>query len=375
MFNRSRAFPFMLISVLAVHSAPCPPGCKDGSPLPLPDKMINVPPLPLFSCSAVETLAPVLKIDESSEQCQFVKNTTTFCGCPKRKDACDLCPDGTSAPNPNTTLPVKIYGNAEISCEIFEAYLHSFSKEDDHCLESRRSAAATCGCLTTTDELEQDSSPSDFAGPSNLGTILGIKSSDESVLNFSSFGDDTPEKLAQLHRVLRSSAVLSTIGAILVILDTIRFKKRRKNLYNQIVAIMAGFDIVYSISISLIDIPRPTDIAVSSGTERGNAATCKAQGFFLQWAGLTSLFLNASLSTCTLVSKHNLLRRPDLSLHVCLTFFIFIPKNRLSFGNRLQSSTFKSRKGAQVDGGDTHHCRNDSCMCCDPLYNTGNDRL
>jgi hypothetical protein len=96
---------------------------------------------------------------------------------------------------------------------------------------------------------------------------------------------------------------MSITGALFVIQDNLRDKKRRSNQYNQIVTAMAFFDIIHGIASALLDIPRPTDDALRTKGERGNEATCKAQGFFIQWGGLTSLFFNASLSACTCVTN------------------------------------------------------------------------
>jgi hypothetical protein len=64
---------------------------------------------------------------------------------------------------------------------------------------------------------------------------------------------------------------------------------------------MAVFDIIYSIAASLVAIPRPADDMFVAYAERGkNEASCLAQGWFTQWGSMTSIFLNASLSTCKL---------------------------------------------------------------------------
>lgn len=285
---------FLLLSTSLVRSAPCPSGCPDGSSLPLADKIVHIPPFPPLTCAQLEAFGPSLGVEEGSEQCDQSLRMTSLCGCQRPSDSCDLCPNGFPAPNTATELPEfgKFIRDSLYTCELIEAYLHSFPKEDEFCLASQRAAAATCGCPETEDF--------DSADPStDPGDTLWIGPSDGTAFDFSTFGNKSRAMLTQLHRVLRSSAVMSICGAILVIQDTVRFKKRRRNLYNQIVAIMAGFDIIYSLSLALINIPRPVGTALSSGTERGNAATCTAQGFMVQWSGLTSLLLNASLSTCT----------------------------------------------------------------------------
>jgi hypothetical protein len=99
-------------------------------------------------------------------------------------------------------------------------------------------------------------------------------------------------------RLARSAAGLSILGALLVIIDNLRNRKRLSNLYNQIVAAMACFDIIYSITAAFLNIPRPADDSFSAyGEYYGNRASCTAQGWMYQWSGMTSLFFNASLST------------------------------------------------------------------------------
>jgi hypothetical protein len=65
-----------------------------------------------------------------------------------------------------------------------------------------------------------------------------------------------------------------------VIQDTLQDRKRWKNQYNQIVMVMAFFDILHAIASALVEIPRPTDDELHSTGERGNNASCKAQESF-----------------------------------------------------------------------------------------------
>jgi hypothetical protein len=112
------------------------------------------------------------------------------------------------------------------------------------------------------------------------------------------FGGKTLDDEIRQERLARAAACLSIAGALMVILENLYNRKRlSSNLYNQIVVTMASFDIMYSVTAVLVNIPRPSDDTIYAHGERGNAGTCIAQGWTYQFSGLTSLLLNASLST------------------------------------------------------------------------------
>lgn len=120
---------------------------------------------------------------------------------------------------------------------------------------------------------------------------------DATTIRYTFFGATTNSKMDALHWVELVAAILSIVGAIVVIQDNLRNKKRKNNLYNQIITVMALFDIIQAVAIALQDTPVPSDSTLGTAETIGNQATCKAQGWAIQFGGLTSLFLNVSLST------------------------------------------------------------------------------
>mmetsp|Transcript_31937 Transcript_31937/g.52706 ORF Transcript_31937/g.52706 Transcript_31937/m.52706 type:complete len:581 (-) Transcript_31937:1311-3053(-) len=287
-----RAFSLVLFALVYSSSlaAPCTL-CEDGSFPNLPDTIVNIPPIRATSCEDIEKVIPLLVPDEKSENCVVLRSIASVCGCPHRSDACNLCPDGSSVPldNKHLELPefATIVDDTLFTCELYAAYLHSVSKSETLCRASQDVAAFKCGC------------PGAEAPPPNVTFVDSGDSLkfDRENLRVSFFGAESQSEIDTLNAILRSSAALSILGALLVIQDTLRSPTRRKSLFNWIVSIMALFDIIYSVAIALGDIPRPSGDVLGSRGERGNNATCKAQGWFIQWGGMTSLFFNASLST------------------------------------------------------------------------------
>lgn len=265
--------------------------CKDGSSTPVPDKIAVIPNLPPASCKQLELAVPFAIPNESSEQCHLAHQLSSLCGCPVPEDACHLCPDGSRVTNQELELPMftPIFENAPFTCILMEAYLQSFSNSSDFCPHVQRSAAELCGCPESS--FNFTSVQDEFSPQADL-PIVDWKS-----FRFGFFGADGAHEENRLFLVLRVSAFMSIVGALITIQDNVRNKNRFRNQYNQIATLMAGFDIIYSIAVALAQIPRPVDDILQAEGVRGTNVTCKAQGFFIQWGGLTSLFLNVSLAT------------------------------------------------------------------------------
>lgn len=292
----------ILGSPFSVLSAPCTL-CEDGSSPSLPDLLVVIPPLVPATCSSLDNALPLVLPDETDALCVAARRLSSKCGCPRRSDACNLCPNGSPVVNKNLEMPEfpPVIDDTLLTCDLLEAYMHSFSESDGACSNAQRKAAQKCGCPNLPAEFTNSSTHD------NLNSSVDVFSGEDgnspvitghSALYFSFLGAESSADMERLYVILRSAAALSVLGALLVIQDTLRSKRRRKCLYNQIVATMAVFDIVYAIAVALINIPSPTSDVLRSPEERGNYATCKAQGWFIQWGGMTSLFLNASLSTC-----------------------------------------------------------------------------
>lgn len=297
-----------LTSTAVVRAAPCTL-CMDGSEPAMPNKLVQVPGYPQIDCKSLDSLVPQLLADESSEQCGLVHQLSTLCGCPRLASTCNLCPDGSPVSNPNANVESysSLFGGITPNCEVVEAYLHSFAEDEDLCSFSQGSVAEACGCLVP--EIDEqfnatgavDATDVDGEIPIDLLDLdsLGISTASGVISGSTLFGVETDEQMERHYRVSLSASILSLIGCIIVLLDCLWSKQRRKNLYNQIIATMAVFDIVLSTASAFGTLPMSTDDFFVASGEAGNEATCKIQGFFIQWGGVTSIFFNASLSTCT----------------------------------------------------------------------------
>ena len=70
-----------------------------------------------------------------SPHCGVIRLFSSICGCPRRENSCNLCPDGSSVPNVDTTLAPFAYAFDGIAprCDTMEAYLHSIDSEELQC--------------------------------------------------------------------------------------------------------------------------------------------------------------------------------------------------------------------------------------------------
>lgn len=266
--------------------------CVNGGSVPTPDKLLDILPDPTLSnvtCKDMEELA-VDVFQANTTQCSQLQSFGTLCGCVHGDGACLLCQDGVAVSNEYKGVPVRLSEfdsffhqedteDFSPTCELVEGVLHSTSSEDPFCLYAQLVAGPICGCQP----IEVDST-------SSASTGLEV---DRSKSPRPANG-----KSVELARTLqRSGSIISLIAALLVIQDNLRNKKKRKHLYNQIVTVMATFDAIASFSRAFFGLFRrgfQEQIADRGGPE----AVCIAQGWLIQWSQSTSLFLNASLSTC-----------------------------------------------------------------------------
>jgi hypothetical protein len=309
---------FVILSFLVVFGEgvnPCTL-CNDGSAVTLPNYLVQIPGYPELSCSSVASLIPSLLPDDTVPECTLARQVSSLCGCPVIPGSCSLCKDGTKASKRHVELEefAEIFGGNIPTCELVEAYLRSFNKSHEICSASRESVATRCGCSPTYQTVNKtnvtDSSNRDNS--TDLTNVIGenadnsfFTKANDIVTGAKVYGAQTEEDLSRLYRLSRSASILSVISCIAVIIDCFRLKQRRKNLYNQIVGTMTIFDLMYSISMAFGTLPMDKNDPFVSPGEYGNAATCKIQGAALQWGGLTSLFLNCALSTCTSYILYN----------------------------------------------------------------------
>lgn len=304
----------MLLLLIAIQAAvaaasPCIL-CPDGSSTTLPEKIVDIPGVPVVDCATIARLVPVLFQDDTSQECQLVHQLSTLCGCPRDENSCSLCSgdsDGSSSGVSKPTALVgtfsPIFGGIAPNCEVVEAYLHSFSEDDAFCGYAQQEAWDTCGCPVGGNNLDDGDGRYTGGGGgqqgfNNVTQPTTIPTVDIGAFTLGFFGTKGSGRGAMLYSLMRASAILSVIGALVVIFDNLRNRKKMQGLFNQLMVLMAFFDIIYSIAVALVDIPRPTDDFLSTSEERGNMTTCRIQGFMIQFGGLTSLFCNVSLSTC-----------------------------------------------------------------------------
>ena len=124
-------------------------------------------------------------------------------------------------------------------------------------------------------------------------------------------GADTTTKQAVLAWLPRATGGLSFIGSALIIRSILRSTTKRNQMLPQLVFMMSLFDICSSVSAIFSSGPSPmtlSEYGIPSGIygAKGNDATCKAQGFFVQ-LGYTAAIYNMVLSIYyLLVIKYNM---------------------------------------------------------------------
>lgn len=281
-----------------VSAAPCTV-CRDGSAVTLPEKKVQISALyPEMQCSSLDSLIPNLFPDENSEECGLIHQFSTLCGCPIPENACTLCPDGLAVGAPDAVLNenyAALIPDPDLppTCDLVQSYLHSVSKQDELCVFSQYDAVTSCGCSNATTHHNQTGIGIADVFDGNAASVKPIRVGQV-------FGSKSSEELETLYQVSRVAALMSIVASIIVLQDCLR-KRRIKNVYNQIIATMAVFDILFSIAMALGRLPMPAGNGIGVTEERmGTDATCKAQGFFVQLGLMASLFFNASLSTCKL---------------------------------------------------------------------------
>ena len=319
--------------------------CMDGSAPTRPDLLIHLPPNPASSCAEMAIFTPLLIADAETERCKLLQRASGICGCPTIRDGCHLCPHG-SLIHPNNTftqLPQfgEIVEGVTYTCQLMEALLNGTEKDDPFCDNVQGNAAKPCGCPNATQS----------------GDAVPFFENLEDELWFGFQGAKEEKDNLRLYTATRISSGLSIFGALLVLHDCFRFLQRRKHVYNQIVGTMACFDILYSVSIALQQIPRPSGTITSAAGSKGNEATCKAQGWFIQWSGMSSLFLNGALSTCKYAGAESIATKLSLNQHI-----------RLRSGDSAQRETNSPQEVQEVANRYSSGCCMCSCFCQSELH-------
>jgi hypothetical protein len=127
--------------------------CQDGSPVTMPNSMIEIPGYPKLSCLAIYDLIPSLFPDESAPECTLARQVSSLCGCPIMPNSCSLCSGGSNVTRPDILMEefTDIFLGNVPTCLWVEAYLRSFDQDHEICLTSREIISSQCGCISTTD--------------------------------------------------------------------------------------------------------------------------------------------------------------------------------------------------------------------------------
>ena len=155
--NKVHVQPFdLLLLLLCMGSgatSPCSV-CPGGEKMQLPEKEISVPGYEFIEdCAALDFWVPTLLQDNQGE-CQIIRDVSTICGCPRKSDACNLCPDGSKVSKPNLVVPIIFkdqFDGITPTCELFEAYLHNVEEANSTCTLAQQVLSDYCGCSSNQD--------------------------------------------------------------------------------------------------------------------------------------------------------------------------------------------------------------------------------
>jgi hypothetical protein len=219
------------------------------------------------NCDILAAFTTTLEV--GSEACDLIQLGSGLCGCPAIENHCRICQGGVHPPEyAQKIIPAPILSKLGIgevgfpvTCELGLSFEFQVEEGSRFCgLAKARNDI--CGC---------EGGNYEYLGAANTG------------------------RKAVLTWVPRCVAILSLIGSMFVISDVARDKKRKKNIYNQLMLCMAFFDVIHSTAWALASFPNPPDDLIPVYGEGGNDAICTFQGFLAQ-LGLTSIFFNLSLS-------------------------------------------------------------------------------
>jgi hypothetical protein len=310
--------------------------CPSGDPIALPDKNISIDGFPFQTCGQLDSAVQLL-LTKTSDKCGPMQGLLgSYCGCPAvLENACQICPNGGMMAYPEK--PVAFLkdqcGGLTPNCDILAAFTTTLEVGSEAC-NLIQLGSGFCGCPAIENhcricpgeiplpEYAQKVLPPFMLSKLGVGDVgfpvtceLGLsfefqlEEDDKMCILARSRNDlcgcgggnymylgasDTPRKAA-LSWVSRCVSILSLIGSMFVISDVLRDKKRRKNVYNQLMLCMACFDVSYSTAWALGSFPTPPDDLFPVYGQGGNEAMCKFQGFLAQ-LGLTSILFNLSLS-------------------------------------------------------------------------------
>jgi len=198
-----------------------------------------------------------------------IENPCLFCA-EKNETEITPCSDGARQYNewagkrrydmehPKRTL--RLFGSRDIECWAVADFYRTLNiKADSQYCESARRFNYVCGC-------------SDSIGYA---------------------GADSKAKQSALIWMPRIGAILSILGSIGMIISVLNDKEKRKKVIGELIIVLSCFDIIGSLGYAFASLPIPKEDYILGA--KGNPASCKAQGFFIQ-LGTISLYINVSMA-------------------------------------------------------------------------------
>ena len=195
------------------------------------------------------------------------------CGCPPVSNACNFCPSNDMTEPQKGFALTEVIFDVTASCEQMEDMLTQYRNTDLRCWSSKN-FAFLCGC--------------------NEGTAWYL-------------GADSETEHQTLAWIPRVTGFLSFLGSVYIIQDIVRQSRKtsignRFSTYHMILLGMSLFDVSSSIAwmVSTAALPKYDEERESeSGVygAKGNEATCKVQGFFLELGFVGSTAFTAVLTS------------------------------------------------------------------------------
>ena len=140
--------------------------CRNGTPAPWGDKLIDIGTDPLISCSEWELIG--LGFKDHSDDCEFIRYFGRICGCPPQPGECSICPLGEPVPRPDYRLnwlnkatlstPTSAFksrvDSGNFTCELMETFLapnnpilpEIFSIDEGLVCTAMQMKSWICGC-------------------------------------------------------------------------------------------------------------------------------------------------------------------------------------------------------------------------------------
>lgn len=280
----------------------------------------------LQTCGDLENIANTYWQD-GSQTCQAVQTLGPFCGClpanTTESSRCTFCANFNDYSFPSKSLPFlqnqfSLAGMAP-TCGLIEAALHSVSSDDAVC-SNVRMFASYCGCppiphycsycpktfdiMTKPDRVipafSKFSGLSDLTCRDILWTQYQLPDSSPAcwMITGKSFqcgcnngeydylGSNSDAKKNKLVWIPRCSAFLSICGSLYILIDVYRNHRKKLDLYHELIASMSLYDFLGSSATAFTTLPIPVydhdGLPTGIHGARGNDATCKLQGFFVQ---------------------------------------------------------------------------------------------